>query len=101
VGVRELPGPRSSEVPLSAGRDLRRLLAGRPERVTSPRVSRARSEPSRWARPLRAMAGALARPEAALFALVLLTYGYFYQAGGWNQNSRRPEERRVGKENSS
>ncbi|HLU67593.1 MAG TPA: hypothetical protein VKZ63_15025, partial [Kofleriaceae bacterium] len=34
------------------------------------------------------MAGALARPEAALFALVLLTYGYFYQAGGWNQNSR-------------
>jgi hypothetical protein len=30
----------------------------------------------------------LRRPEAALFALVLGTYGYFYQAGGWNQNCR-------------
>jgi len=30
----------------------------------------------------------LARPEAALFVLVLAAYGYFYQAGGWNQNSR-------------
>jgi hypothetical protein len=30
----------------------------------------------------------LARPEAALFALVLGAYAYFYQAGGWNQNSR-------------
>src|SRR5262245_56187980 len=28
------------------------------------------------------------RPEAALFALVLGAYAYFYQAGGWNQNSR-------------
>jgi hypothetical protein len=28
------------------------------------------------------------RPEAALFALVLGAYSYFYQAGGWNQNSR-------------
>ena len=30
----------------------------------------------------------LARPEAALFALVLAPYVFFYQAGGWNQNSR-------------
>jgi hypothetical protein len=30
----------------------------------------------------------LARPEAALFVLVLAGYAYFYQAGGWNQNSR-------------
>ncbi len=30
----------------------------------------------------------IARPEAALFALVFATYAYFYQAGGWNQNSR-------------
>jgi hypothetical protein len=30
----------------------------------------------------------LHRPEAALFALVLGAYSYFYQAGGWNQNSR-------------
>ncbi len=30
----------------------------------------------------------LGRPEAALFALVLAGYAYFYQAGGWNQNSR-------------
>ncbi len=28
------------------------------------------------------------RPEAALFVLVLGAYSYFYQAGGWNQNSR-------------
>ena len=28
------------------------------------------------------------RPAAALFALLLGTYAYFYQAGGWNQNSR-------------
>jgi hypothetical protein len=28
------------------------------------------------------------RPELALFALVLGAYAYFYQAGGWNQNSR-------------
>ena len=27
------------------------------------------------------------RPEAALFALVLGAYAYFYQAGGWNQNT--------------
>jgi hypothetical protein len=27
-------------------------------------------------------------PEAALFALVFGAYAYFYQAGGWNQNSR-------------
>jgi len=30
----------------------------------------------------------LRRPEAALFALVLGAYAYFYQGGGWNQNSR-------------
>src|SRR6266545_3678428 len=28
------------------------------------------------------------RPEAALFAICLGSYAYFYQAGGWNQNSR-------------
>ncbi|MFN2169453.1 MAG: hypothetical protein ACK2U9_24745, partial [Anaerolineae bacterium] len=28
------------------------------------------------------------RPEAALFALTFVAYAYFYQAGGWNQNSR-------------
>src|SRR5262249_3688134 len=26
--------------------------------------------------------------RGALFALLLLSYAYFYQAGGWNQNSR-------------
>jgi hypothetical protein len=30
----------------------------------------------------------LLRPEVALFALALGAYAYFYQAGGWNQNSR-------------
>jgi 4-amino-4-deoxy-L-arabinose transferase-like glycosyltransferase len=30
----------------------------------------------------------LGRPEAALFVLVFVGYAYFYQAGGWNQNSR-------------
>lgn len=30
----------------------------------------------------------LRRPETALFALVFGAYAYFYQAGGWNQNSR-------------
>ncbi len=30
----------------------------------------------------------LRSPEAALFALVFGAYVYFYQAGGWNQNSR-------------
>lgn len=30
----------------------------------------------------------VARPAVALFALLLGTYAYFYQAGGWNQNSR-------------
>jgi hypothetical protein len=34
------------------------------------------------------MSRCLRRPEAALFALVLGVYCYFYQAGGWNQNSR-------------
>jgi hypothetical protein len=37
---------------------------------------------------LRVIATALRRPEAALVAMVLTAYGYFYQAGGWNQNSR-------------
>jgi hypothetical protein len=32
--------------------------------------------------------GLLGRPEAALFALALGVYAYFYQAGGWNQNAR-------------
>lgn len=30
----------------------------------------------------------LRRPETALFALFFVAYAYFYQAGGWNQNSR-------------
>ena len=29
-----------------------------------------------------------ARPEVALFAMALGTYAYFFQGGGWNQNSR-------------
>jgi hypothetical protein len=32
--------------------------------------------------------GLVRRPEAALFALALGAYAYFYQAGGWNQNAR-------------
>ena len=28
------------------------------------------------------------RPAAVLFLVTLVTYAYFYQAGGWNQNSR-------------
>lgn len=39
--------------------------------------------------PVRARLRVLrASPVAALFALLLGTYAYFYQAGGWNQNSR-------------
>lgn len=34
------------------------------------------------------MKALLRRPEAALFALALGVYAYFYQAGGWNQNAR-------------
>lgn len=34
------------------------------------------------------MTAPLRRPEAALFALALGVYAYFYQAGGWNQNAR-------------
>jgi hypothetical protein len=30
----------------------------------------------------------LMRPGVALFALAFASYAYFYQAGGWNQNSR-------------
>jgi hypothetical protein len=28
------------------------------------------------------------RPEAALFAMALGAYAYFFQGGGWNQNAR-------------
>ena len=41
--------------------------------------------PSRVRARVRAVA---ASPAAALVALLLGTYAYFYQAGGWNQNSR-------------
>ena len=34
------------------------------------------------------LARVLRRPEVALFVLVFGAYAYFYQAGGWNQNSR-------------
>lgn len=37
---------------------------------------------------MRRLRRLLARPEAALLALVLAGYAYFYQAGGWNQNVR-------------
>lgn len=37
---------------------------------------------------LRAVARAIRRPEAALFAACFAAYAYFYQAGGWNQNTR-------------
>ena len=37
---------------------------------------------------LRALVRAVRRPEAALFAACIAAYAYFYQAGGWNQNSR-------------
>jgi hypothetical protein len=30
----------------------------------------------------------LVRPQAPLFVLIFACYAYFYQAGGWNQNSR-------------
>ncbi len=30
----------------------------------------------------------LRRPETALFVLAFGVYAYFFQAGGWNQNSR-------------
>src|SRR5205085_11659844 len=40
-------------------------------------------------RPFTERARALARrPTAAIFALLFGVYAYFYQAGGWNQNSR-------------
>ena len=35
------------------------------------------------------------RPEAALFVLALGAYAYFFQAGGWNQNSRFDTVRAV------
>lgn len=35
-----------------------------------------------------ALRRALTGPGAALFVLALVSYGYFYQAGGWNQNTR-------------
>ena len=43
----------------------------------------------------------LRRPEAALFVLVFSAYAYFYQAGGWNQNSRFDLVRAIVEEHSS
>lgn len=40
----------------------------------------------------------LRTPEAAVFALVLVAYAYFYQAGGWNQNSRFALTRAIAEE---
>ena len=37
---------------------------------------------------MRWLRAQLRRPGVALFALALVAYGYFYQAGGWNQNPR-------------
>jgi hypothetical protein len=34
------------------------------------------------------MSALLRRPEAALFAITLGAFAYFFQGGGWNQNSR-------------
>src|SRR5688572_8554683 len=34
------------------------------------------------------MSKLLAQPAAALFLFALAAYAYFYQAGGWNQNTR-------------
>ena len=42
----------------------------------------------------------LARPELALFGLVFVAYAYFYQAGGWNQNSRFDLVRAIVEEHS-
>ncbi len=38
--------------------------------------------------PTSRLVRCLRRPGVPLFALVFGCYGYFYQAGGWNQNSR-------------
>jgi hypothetical protein len=46
------------------------------------------------------LARLIRRPEAALFVLVLLPYAYFYQAGGWNQNSRFDLTRAIVEEGS-
>jgi len=35
-----------------------------------------------------ALRGIAKRPEAVLFVIALLSYAFFYQAGGWNQNVR-------------
>jgi hypothetical protein len=43
----------------------------------------------------------LSRPETALFMLVLGAYAYFYQAGGWNQNSRFDLTRAIVEERTS
>ncbi len=37
---------------------------------------------------MTAVARLARRPEAALFAMALGAYAYFFQGGGWNQNSR-------------
>lgn len=41
------------------------------------------------------------RPEVALFILFLGVYGYFYQAGGWNQNVRFDLTRSIVEEHTS
>jgi len=43
----------------------------------------------------------IGRPEAALFVLVFSAYAYFYQAGGWNQNSRFDLVRAIVEDGSS
>jgi hypothetical protein len=53
-----------------------------PERSPERSDGRSRRTLAGWARRVSY------RPAAAVFALLLGTYAYFYQAGGWNQNSR-------------
>jgi len=50
---------------------------------------------------MRSPARLLRRPEAALFVLILAAYSYFYQAGGWNQNSRFDLTRAIVEDGSS
>ncbi|HZT76639.1 MAG TPA: hypothetical protein VFA27_08265 [Vicinamibacterales bacterium] len=42
----------------------------------------------------------MTRTKWALFALLFVSYAYFYQAGGWNQNSRFALVRAITKEHS-